>query len=330
MLAAMPASLSPASKAMARSRSQIRHVLIEHRQRRVRDPPRAATSGWNWPSFQGRSIYRGGFWGLGDQAAADARLALVPKSALSTSSRVFTARARVMLAGCCCAFMLGVRQHGTESVNARENIRELHADPQRAVASHGVAGQAAARRSRDRAVVAVDVGDEFPRYVALPIARGHGTGVHAALEARVGVGHYQDHLARPGGSQRLVHHGREIDPVLREAHPSLIAIREAVQHVDDRVTPGPRALVAGWQIDRDIPVRGVAGQIALERLPVHLDALHTPLRRIRGRLAKEHCGHPEGQGRIQDGPSHDSPQSIADHTGWLPVISPSFPSGLHW
>ena len=51
----------------------------------------AATTGSGSPFRHGRSRNRGGFFGSGAQAAADARTALVRNPAFATSSNVLTA-----------------------------------------------------------------------------------------------------------------------------------------------------------------------------------------------------------------------------------------------
>ncbi len=70
----------------------------------------AMTCGTGLSSAIGRSKYRGGLRGLGDQAAADASIALIPKSEAAKSSAVvtFAARSRLRASGS----MLAPRQQG--------------------------------------------------------------------------------------------------------------------------------------------------------------------------------------------------------------------------
>src|SRR3954452_16427775 len=51
----------------------------------------AMTSDWTWPFFVGRSRYSGGFFGFGDQAAADASCARRPNGSFAESAGVLTA-----------------------------------------------------------------------------------------------------------------------------------------------------------------------------------------------------------------------------------------------
>ena len=59
----------------------------------------ARTSGCGWPSFVGRSRYSGGFFGLGDHAAAVASVARGKKDSLAESSGVFTASRALSISG---------------------------------------------------------------------------------------------------------------------------------------------------------------------------------------------------------------------------------------
>src|ERR1700691_1943334 len=68
----------------------------------------AATSGWGLPSTLGRSKYRGGLLGLGDQAAAEAIIARVPKSVLARSAALWMASA--FASASVVGFGLGIRQ----------------------------------------------------------------------------------------------------------------------------------------------------------------------------------------------------------------------------
>src|SRR5689334_11213614 len=57
----------------------------------------ASTSSWAGP--MGRSRYSGGFFGLGDQAAADASCVRRPNGSLAESAGVFTASSAFSLSG---------------------------------------------------------------------------------------------------------------------------------------------------------------------------------------------------------------------------------------
>src|SRR6185437_772581 len=70
----------------------------------------AITSGTGLPSLTGRSKKRGGFVGSGDQAAAEASMAFVPKSAAATCASVCTSPTRAMSAGF--GLMFAFRQQG--------------------------------------------------------------------------------------------------------------------------------------------------------------------------------------------------------------------------
>ncbi len=144
----------------------------------------------------------------------------------------------------------------------------LHADAHGAVATHRVAGQSSAGGVAEGAVVSVHIGDQFLRDEILPIPSGHGIGIHAAVVAGETVGHNDDEFARFLGGEGFVDHRWEIDPMLGGAHPLVVAVGVAVQHVDDRIAPLGVLFVAGRKINRGVAVRGITFQISFEEFAV--------------------------------------------------------------
>src|SRR5688572_7807725 len=88
--AAMLSSLLPASKAMA-CNSLISGIYWSMVAKGIFAVHFASIIGCNCPLATGRSRNSGGFAGLGDHAAAEARVAFVKKSAFAISSTVCTA-----------------------------------------------------------------------------------------------------------------------------------------------------------------------------------------------------------------------------------------------
>src|SRR5579871_2579360 len=72
----------------------------------------ASTSGRTAPSFIGRSKYSGGFFGLGDHAAALASCARGKNPSLAESSGVFTASSAFSISGFGDPAILADRQQG--------------------------------------------------------------------------------------------------------------------------------------------------------------------------------------------------------------------------
>ena len=113
----------------------------------------------------------------------------------------------------------------------------LHADAGRAIASHGVAHQAAACSLRNRAVMRVDVRDHIMRDELLEISGRDRTRIHGAVVQRLRIGQHDDHLFRALGESafdRL----RHVDLV----GPLLGADRIAVQRIHDRDSGGTFSL----------------------------------------------------------------------------------------
>ena len=145
----------------------------------------------------------------------------------------------------------------------------FHGDSRRPVASHGVADQAPARSSGNRAVAGVGPGHDVFRDVALEVSRGDRARVHRAVVHRLRVGQDDDHLLcalREGTFEGLRH--------VYLGGPLLSADGVAVQGVDDRIAPGLLLRVARGQEDDRIAIDGVALQVAFQGLPVDLDPLH--------------------------------------------------------
>src|SRR5438128_8845464 len=72
----------------------------------------AKTSGCGSPPFLGRSLYSGGFFGLGDQAAAVANWARAGNGNLAESSGVFTASSAFSVSAFAGPAGRGDKQHG--------------------------------------------------------------------------------------------------------------------------------------------------------------------------------------------------------------------------
>ena len=143
----------------------------------------------------------------------------------------------------------------------------------RAVAAHRVTGQTAAHAVGDRAVMAIDVGDEILRDEALPIARGHRVRIHAALVQRERIGRDDDQLAEAlGGGKPVGAFGK----LGEAAGEGVVASAVAMQQIDHRIAAGLIAGIARRQIDGDLAIGGVALEIALERLAVHDDVFDGP------------------------------------------------------
>src|ERR1035438_1660412 len=75
----------------------------------------------------------------------------------------------------------------------------LHADACRAVASHGVANQAAASSLWNRAVMSVDIRDNIVRDESLKVSGGYRIRIHGAVVQRYRIGQNDDHLFRSLG-----------------------------------------------------------------------------------------------------------------------------------
>src|SRR6185369_3763744 len=121
-------SLSPTSRAKAFSRFRLPMYWSAIASGALADQ-RAITEGWTTPPLVGRSRNRGGFLGLGDQAA-EARVSWVPNSALAMSSSVFTASdldgsLRRLGGGRCQAA-------GAQGIDSGVYSRPFHGDPDRA------------------------------------------------------------------------------------------------------------------------------------------------------------------------------------------------------
>src|SRR6266536_4376993 len=72
----------------------------------------ATISGWDSPALVGRSRYRGGFFGFGDHAAAEASCARAKNCSFAESSGVFTASRAFSISGLAGPACRGARQHG--------------------------------------------------------------------------------------------------------------------------------------------------------------------------------------------------------------------------
>ena len=134
-------------------------------------------------------------------------------------------------------------------------------------------GQTAAHAGGDRAVVAIDVGDEILRDEALPIARGHRVRIHAALVQRERIGHDDDQLAEALGGGKLVGaFGKLGEPAVER----VVASAVAMQQIHHRIAAGLIAGIARRQVDGDLAIGGIGLEISLERLAVHDDVLDGP------------------------------------------------------
>jgi hypothetical protein len=77
--------------------------------------------------------------------------------------------------------------------------------------------------------------------------------------------------------QVFIDHFRQVDPMLHQAEPLVVAVRETVQHVNHRVSAILFGLVTGRQVDGNIAIRRIATEVALERFAVDFDPFHRAL-----------------------------------------------------
>ena len=142
--------------------------------------------------------------------------------------------------------------------------------------------QTAAHAVGDRAVVAIDVGDEILRDEALPVARGDRARIHAALVQGERIGHDDDQLAEAlGGGQLVRAFGKSGEAAVEGVVPSAVAMEQ----IHRRIAAGLIAGVARRQVDGDIAIGGIGLEIAFERLAVHGDVVDRPSARASCRPA---------------------------------------------
>lgn len=170
---------------------------------------------------------------------------------------------------------------GAHGVDGGEDAGKLHGDAQGTVATEGVARQAAAVAAGQRAVTGVDIGDQFAGDVGFPVAGGDRGGVATPAEGIEGVGHDDDHL---GGASRggAIENLGQVDPVFAQAEPLVIAVGEAVEHIDHGVAALGVFCIAGGQVDGDVAGGRVADEVAFQAAAVDAQALRGSGRRVGG------------------------------------------------
>ena len=130
----------------------------------------------------GRSRYSGGFFGSGTRPRPSPAWPARRNPDWRNPPAFFTASRALSTSG----FGRGPRRQaaGTHDVEAPEHVGMLHADTCRAVASHGVANQAAAGSLGNRAVMSVDICDNIVRDEALKVSGRNRTRIHGAVVQR--------------------------------------------------------------------------------------------------------------------------------------------------
>ena len=164
------------------------------------------------------------------------------------------------------AVHVGHHAAGTEQVQTGENIGVFLPNPNGAVAAHRVPRQSAAGWLAEWCDTVCRCKPPVLCHKILPVANRDRVGVHAAEIPVVGVGRHNDKLPRFAIGQRFVHYGRQIDPVLGQAIPFIVAVGKSVQKINDRVTPLFVGLVTGRQVNRHVPVGRITRQVALPAL----------------------------------------------------------------
>ena len=150
----------------------------------------------------------------------------------------------------------------------------LHADTGRAIASHGMAHQAAALPRRNGAVMRVHIGHQIPGDEILEIAGGDRARIHRAVMHRLGIGKHHDHV--PGAlGEGPFYRLRHMDFLA----PLLGADGIAMQGIDDRVTAIGFLAITGRQENQNIAIGAVALQTAFQGGPMYFEVLDRHLGR---------------------------------------------------
>ena len=144
----------------------------------------------------------------------------------------------------------------------------LHADAAGAIATHGMADQAAGEAVGDGAVVGVDVGDQVAGDELLEVAGGDGTRVHRSVVHGLGVGQHYNHFFGALGERALdgLGHMNFVAPLFGSDG---IAVQGIHHGIAARLVGG----VAGRQEDEDVAIDGVAFEISFQCCAVNLDVL---------------------------------------------------------
>lgn len=100
-----------------------------------------------------------------------------------------------------------------------------------------------------------------------------------------------------------------MDPVFAEAEPLVVAVGEAVEHIDDGVAALGVLGVAGRQVDGDVAGGGIADEVAFEAAAVDAEALGGSGGRVGG----------EGQRGEEQSAESQHGSMIRDRDGWVKV-----------
>jgi hypothetical protein len=227
------------------------------------------------------------------------------------------------------------RGHATwaHDIEAAEDVGMLHADAAGAIASHGMADQAAGEAVGDGAVMRVDIGDDVVGDVLLEVAGGDGTGVHRSVVHGLGVGQHYNHFFGALGERALdgLGHMNFVAPLFGSDG---IAVQGIHHGIAARLVGG----VAGRQEDEDVAIDGVAFEISFECGAMNFDVLDGD--RLRAGYGRRHlsldlgescCSTGEGQGRCEScctkGLRHHGQCSLESHhqyarpAGWLQPLA---------
>src|SRR5262249_54329579 len=135
---------------------------------------------------------------------------------------------------------------------------------QSAVAAHGLAGDGAALRLRDRAIAAVHVRDEVARDEILPVTRDWRVRVVAAAVAVSRIRHDDDQLADSPFPDEDFHRDLNVEALVRSVRPARARAVVSMEQIKTRVPALRLVEVTRRQKDRHVAVSGVTEKIPLE------------------------------------------------------------------
>ena len=137
-------------------------------------------------------------------------------------------------------------------------------------------------RSCERAVVGVNVGDEFVNDVVFPIASGSGVGVEAALVARERVGSNENDFAISWLDKGFVQHGGKINPMLIGPVPRVGAVVVTMKEVNHGIAAIAVFRITGRKVDRNVAIGRVTLKVAFQEFAVDFNVFDRAHRNRRG------------------------------------------------
>ena len=177
---------------------EVRHILIDHRQGRIRYPF-GGDGGLHLAVFRWQVEKVRRILGIGRPRRRLRCLNIAEAAALAFAfSSICRRLLGWLLRSSRSARGAGIIQQAARAhdVQARKHIRPLHSDAHRAVSAHRMAGQTAAHTIGESAIVRIDIGDQVLSDERFPVARDRRAGVHAAAVFRKRVRAHQNHLFR--------------------------------------------------------------------------------------------------------------------------------------